>query len=204
MKLAMISIHIFCSMVLSGTDMAATQRISSLLSRLFNSATQNNRPLVLIIDRSNLRDEPKYPLKPSNLVDTSLESDEGIPPAVYLLQSQGSGSQKGVLPIHEVGHNLYHGPHSLPKGRLQKQRAIKGQMRVVGTTPSPVLKTLLSFDGKKRFVCQIKCEENYQCQPEQSADPCESDDDDCGEEEDKNPSTKGERLVTDKPDCVRC
>ncbi|XP_068630172.1 uncharacterized protein [Battus philenor] len=222
MSLAGISLRIICSIILSACNVY-TEDISGLLSRLYRSAAQNNRPLVLIIDRSGQTERPKHPLIPSDLIQTSDEKGNQDIPAVFLIKSHVPHPQNPKAP-YEIAKDrdqlLNRYKH---KTRLQKFKGHQGKLRIFGSTPSPVIKTLLRyknemnceannecqieckirFSGKKKDTCENKCEAKFECEPEEEyQDPCENQSDEC--EDNKNPSTRGVKLVTEKPQCVRC
>ncbi|KPJ04834.1 hypothetical protein RR46_01772 [Papilio xuthus] len=189
--------------------------ITGLLSRLYKSAAQNNRPLVLVIDRSS--QNQKYPLKANDLLQSSDEKDGGIP-AIFLIKNF---PQKPRAPGQEYKNKLIKGQYKT-KSNLQKYKGNRGKLRVYGSTPSPVLKSLLRFknevnceannecqqeceenySGTQLDNCETNCDEDFECEPEDEPDDCDPESNDCGE--DQNPSTRGEILVTSRPSCTRC
>ncbi|KPJ21572.1 hypothetical protein RR48_00539 [Papilio machaon] len=59
--------------------------MTGLLSRLYRNAAQNNRPLVLVIDRSS-QQNLKYPLEANDLLQSSDEKEGGTP-AIFLIKN---------------------------------------------------------------------------------------------------------------------
>lgn len=104
---------------------------------------------------------------------------------------------------------------------MQKYKANRGKIRGYGSTPSPILKSLLryknevncqannecqqecadNYSGNQLDSCENNCDDDFECEPDEESDDCNSESDECG---DKNPSTRGEVLVTSRPTCTRC
>ncbi|CAG4996302.1 unnamed protein product [Parnassius apollo] len=205
------------------SNVVATEELSGLLSRLYRSALQSNRPLVVIIDKNSLQENPRYPLQPSSLLATSHEKDDEVIPSVYLLQSENSPPQKRGPRKYELTKNRYNRrPIYKHKSHLHRYRSNYGLRAFTNKTPSPVIKTLLRFkneinceandecqdqckeltNGKNSENCMEKCEEKFECEPE-SDNSCDGESEDCGNKS-KDTSTRFYGPVTDKPRCLRC
>ncbi|XP_045540639.1 uncharacterized protein LOC106707967 [Papilio machaon] len=212
-----IAVQILWTLIISCNGVNA--EMTGLLSRLYRNAAQNNRPLVLVIDRSS-QQNLKYPLEANDLLQSSDEKEGGIP-AIFLIKNFRSEPQKPKVTGQEYKNKLYKGQYQT-KSNLQKYKGNRGKLRVYGSTPSPVLKSLLRFknevnceannecqqeceenySGAKLANCENNCDEDFECEPEEEPDDCDPESNDC--DENQNPSTRGELLATARPSCTRC
>ncbi|CAG4974964.1 unnamed protein product [Colias eurytheme] len=196
-------------------------KTESLLSRLYRKAQSSNRPLIVILDNSYLK-EKRLEQQYVNPLIASSDETAYIPPMFgsahdpRLEENKNRKLSTRPPPTRQ--------PKTKPKNTKKKSFRARDKDDGQRDVRSPIVKSLLrisndlrcdakdecvdvckgKYIGIKKTTCVVKCEVTYECKKEEDScrsaeceiNSCESDD--C---EDKTGSTKGYAISDEGPWC---